>query len=259
MTKHNQARFHNGRLIATETQSDSSAETKRTTPGNGTGFTVEVKPGALDANAVVQDDIDDYDNPFEFDSRATATTYIKEVSAMSGDLKLQAVAPNDPADIDAYLLADHSPSIKEPADVSNNTLTFDIGANLYGTLGEALLTAPPKPHALIYFVKQDLDIDDATLEHDIRVDVETDCPFISTETNNGTTHRWCPDCKLIARDGWTGPVLETYYCEIKTGNASFQRSQTPAMNTLAETERVLKIRVLIEDLPDQYSIRIHEV
>ncbi len=53
MTKHNQARFHNGRLIATETQSDSSAETKRTTPGNGTGFTVEVKPGALDANAVL--------------------------------------------------------------------------------------------------------------------------------------------------------------------------------------------------------------
>ena len=31
-----------------------------------------------------------------------------------------------------------------------------------------------------------------------------------------------------------------------------------AMRTLAGDERVLKIRVLIDVLPDQYSLRIHE-
>jgi hypothetical protein len=68
-----------------------------------------------------------------------------------------------------------------------------------------------------------------------------------------------PDCKVVVRDGWNGPVLERYYCEIKTGNASFERSQVAAMEQLAREERVLKIRMLIEELPDRYSLRIHEV
>ncbi|NHN60471.1 MULTISPECIES: hypothetical protein [Halorussus] len=54
-------------------------------------------------------------------------------------------------------------------------------------------------------------------------------------------------------------MLERYYCEIKTGNASFERSQVDAVKALARKERVLKIRVIIENLPDQYSLRIHEV
>ncbi|WP_238593261.1 hypothetical protein [Natronobacterium lacisalsi] len=63
----------------------------------------------------------------------------------------------------------------------------------------------------------------------------------------------------MARDGWNGDVLERYYCEIKTGNASFERSQMETMRELATEERVLKIRVLIDDVPDQYSLRIREV
>lgn len=31
------------------------------------------------------------------------------------------------------------------------------------------------------------------------------------------------------------------------------------MRQLAAESRVLKVRVLIDDLPDQYSVRIHEV
>lgn len=68
-----------------------------------------------------------------------------------------------------------------------------------------------------------------------------------------------PDCCVVARDGWNGEALERYWCEIKTGNASFERSQADVMRRLAAEERVLKIRVSIDDLPDQYSVRIHEV
>ncbi|WP_225336492.1 hypothetical protein [Halomicrobium urmianum] len=47
--------------------------------------------------------------------------------------------------------------------------------------------------------------------------------------------------------------------QIKTGDASFERSQVDAMAALARDERVLKIRVTIEALPDQYSLRIRDV
>lgn len=259
MTEHEQTRFKDGQLVATNTQSESALETKRIEPGDGTGFRVEAKPDALDVNAALRNAIENHGNPLEFKSKPTAATYTDQLSATDGDLRLQTAAPNDPTDVDAYLLADHNPSIKEPAESEGDTLTFDVGANLYGTLGEAILTAPPKPHALIHFVNQDLNVDDTSLEYGVRVDVETDCPLTVPESDTGTTHRWRPDCKLIARDGWNGPVIETYYCEIKTGNASFERSQATAMRTLAEDERVLKIRVLIDKLPDQYSLRIHDV
>ena len=156
-------------------------------------------------------------------------------------------------------LADHTPAIKEPAEINGDTWTFDVGANLNLTLGEAILTATPKPHALIYFVKQDLNINDAAREQRLRVEVETDCTLVVPTSDDGTQHRWFPDCKIIARDGWNGPVQETYYCKIKTGNASFERSQLSAVLALADNERVLKIRVLIDELPDQYSLRIHEL
>jgi hypothetical protein len=70
---------------------------------------------------------------------------------------------------------------------------------------------------------------------------------------------WHPDCCVIARDGWKDGLIERYWCEIKTGNASFERQQVESMRKLAAEERVLKIRVIIDDLPDQYSVRIHEV
>jgi uncharacterized protein (UPF0548 family) len=50
-----------------------------------------------------------------------------------------------------------------------------------------------------------------------------------------------------------------YYCEIKTGNASFERSQVAVMKELAKQERVLKIWGDIDDLSEQYSLQIREV
>lgn len=71
--------------------------------------------------------------------------------------------------------------------------------------------------------------------------------------------RWPADCVVEAKGRWDGRVLERCYCEIKTGDASFERAQVEAMQELAKEERVLKIRVVIDSLPDQYSVRIHEV
>ena len=258
MTEHKQAKFHNGELVATDEQSGSSVDTSHIEPGSGKGYRVEAKPGALEVNAALRADVEKHGNPLEFNSEHTATVYTDQLSGTDGDLRLQTAAPNDPRDIEAYLLADHTPAIKEPSETNGDTWTFDVGANLYGTIGEAILTGTPKPHALIYFVKQDLNINDAAREQRLRVEVETDCALVVPTSDDGTQHRWYPDCKIIARDGWNGPVLETYYCEIKTGNASFERSEMNAMRTLAGDERVLKIRVLIDVLPDQYSLRIHE-
>ncbi len=70
--------------------------------------------------------------------------------------------------------------------------------------------------------------------------------------------RWTPDCIVRAKDEWDG-VLAQYYCEIKTGNASFERLQSAVMKELAAQERVLQIRVQSNDLPEQYSLRIREV
>jgi len=115
------------------------------------------------------------------------------------------------------------------------------------------VTSGAKPSALEYFVKQDIDTDD--LELGLRISVTSGEPV-------SLDHRqisWVPDCCIEARDGWQGNLFERYWCEIKTGDASFERSQAAAMQALATDKRVLKIRVLIDDLPDQYSVRIHEV
>lgn len=55
------------------------------------------------------------------------------------------------------------------------------------------------------------------------------------------------------------PDTGTVLLEIKTGDASFERTQVATMQELAKEKRVLKIRVDIDSLPDQYSLRIREV
>jgi hypothetical protein len=255
-----QLKFENGNLVERSTEGESPTDEQMVDPiepGDQTGFVVEVKAGAIDVNNTLPEDIETHGWTLDFGSRAHAEAYASQLSALDGSLRIQAAPENEPDDIDAYLLADHTPSITEPADIDGKTWTFDVGANLYGTLGEAILTSAPKPYALYYFVRRDLEIDDGELESGLALEVETSKPIL-VDLPNGAK-RWTPDCVVQARDGWDGRVLARYYCEIKTGNASFERSQVTVMEELAKTERVLKIRVRIDDLPDQYSLRIHEV
>jgi len=255
-----QLRFEDGRLVKGPDPSgkpDTVPTVDPIEPGEQTGFAVEVKLGALDVNSRLREAVEAHGRILDFGSRQHVEDYAHRLSASDGSLRIQTVPGNESEDIDAYLLADHNPSIKEPADVDGDTWTFDVGANLYGALGEAILLESPKPHALVYFVQRDLGVDEGDLEWGLNVDVDPG-RLLSVEGTAGEA-RWTPDCVVQARDGWDGELLERYYCEIKTGGASFERSQVEAMETLARDERVLKIRVVIEDLPDQYSLRIQEV
>lgn len=255
-----QLRFEDGSLVegadtSGSARSDHTADPIE--PGQFTGFVVEVKAGALDVNGRLRETVEAHGRTLGFRSRQHAEGYICQLSASDGSLRIQAVPENEPKDIDAYVLAEHDPSIKEPAEVNGDTWIFDVGANLYGALGEAILLESPKPHALVYFVQQDLNVNERDLEAGLNIDVISG-QMLSVDSSNGIK-RWTPDCVVEAKDGWNGNVLERYYCEIKTGGASFERSQVEAMEALAREERVLKIRVTIKDLPDQYTLRIHEV
>lgn len=73
----------------------------------------------------------------------------------------------------------------------------------------------PKPSALEYFVKRDLDVDSDDLEFGLRIDVTSGKPVSADKGGS-----WMPDCCVVARDGWNDGVLERYWCEIKTGDAS---------------------------------------
>ncbi|QCC51439.1 hypothetical protein [Halapricum salinum] len=251
-----QLRFVDGDVVASE-NADEESDRVPVEPGERTGFGLEVKDGALEVNREVRDVVERRGRLLEFGSREEAEAYARELSASGGALRVQAAPANEPRDVDAYLLADHNPSVQEPAAVDGETWTFDVGANLYGALGEAVLLAGPKPFALTYFVRQDLEIDEAELDWGLNVDVYRGGKGSAAEAPE--TGGWVPDCVVEAKDGWGGEVLERYYCEIKAGEASFQRSQADGMRALAADERVLKIRVLIEALPEQYSVRIHEV
>jgi hypothetical protein len=256
-----QLRFEDGQLVDRTDDAEDGEEEENTVdplePDDDTGFVLDVKPGALEVNDTLAEVVEEHGTTLEFGSRSQAEDYAEQLSASDGALRVQAAAQNDPSDVDAYLLADHNPSIAEPASVDGKTWTFDVGANLYGLLGEAILKHAPKPHALIYFVRQDLEIADEELQWGLNVEVKDTIPLVVNR--NGEKNRWTPDCMVEAKDGWSGRVLERYYCEIKTGNASFERSQVKTMQALAEDERVLKIRVEIDELPEQYSLRIHEV
>lgn len=248
-----QLEFRDGELVSPDGAGAGDADPVR--PNEESGFRLAVKPDALEVNAALAGVTEEHGEALSFGSRAKAERFARRLSAESGALRVQAAAPNDPGDADGYLLAEHDPDVREPAAVDGDTWTFDVGANVYGALGEAVVTSGARPPALAYYVERDLDVDADDLETGLRVRVRSGERVTTGRGRNG----WVPDCRVEARDGWNGEVLETYLCEIKTGNASFERSQRAAMRALAREERVLTIRVLIEDLPDRYAVRIREV
>ncbi|WP_415381620.1 hypothetical protein [Halosimplex sp. TS25] len=249
--------FEDGRLasVADDDPDPTPGETEPVHPNEEAGYRLAVKPGALEANEPLVDVCDEHGEVLSFGSRPKAEAFARRLSAEDGTLRVQAAAPNDLSEDDGYLLAAYDRSVREPAAVDGDTWTFDVGANLYGALGETVVKSGEKPPAIEYFVEGDLDAYPDDLETGLRIDVSSDVYVPADEGGGG----WIPDCCVTARDGWNGEVLEEYWCEIKTGDASFERGQVETMRQLAAESRVLKIRVLIDDLPDQYSVRIHEV
>lgn len=250
-----QLKFRDGQLVSSENSVSETSDFEPIIPNEESGFTLEIKPGAIEVNEALVRVHEEHGELLSFGSRGDAERFTDKLSAESGGLRVQSAAPNDPRDVDSYLLAEYDRSVREPASTDGKTWTFDVGANLYGSLGEAVVKSGGKPPALEYFVKRDLDgrLDD--LEFGLRLNVASGKAL----PKDVGRLNWHPDCCVIVRDGWKDEPIERYWCEIKTGNASFERRQVESMRKLAAEERVLKIRVIIDDLPDQYSVRIHEV
>jgi hypothetical protein len=179
-----------------------------------------------------------------FDARADAESFAAHASH-AGDRRVvvQAAAPQDPADCDAYLVAIPPRHTQTPVDPEADVWRFHTGANQQGAIGEVLATTPAtNPPALTWFVRRDLGDPDGL---QVRVDRDVD-PVGS----------WHPDARVVA--SVDVDRVETYLCEVKTGNASFQRGQRAGMNRAAATGRVLTVRVRVDGLPDEYTVDVTE-
>ncbi len=206
-------------------------------------FLVTAKRRACN-NQVVRSRFFARDETRAFDSRRDAEAFAEHASR-EGDVRveIQAAAPQDESRADAYLVAIPARNTTRPANPDDDRWRFHTEANQQGAIGEVLATTPrTNPPALTWFVRTDLGDPEGLV--------------VRVEDDVGSVGRWWPDCRVTA--SVDGDVVEEYLCEIKTGDASFQRGQRTGMDRHARTGRVLTIRVRIDALPDEYEITVDE-
>jgi hypothetical protein len=217
-------------------------------------YVVEIKDSAIEANPDLQSVIDDRDREISFQSKAEAEAFAADWSEAGTEVRIQKVAPQDPNDIDGYLAPNPQRSTHEPLQSDRQGLTFHTDANQYGDLGEALVM---RSHGISpgvqYYLRENYDIGNKE-RYRIKKASEYWIPG-----HIDLPRYWRPDCTIAIKDTHDWEVVRKFYCEVKTGDASFQRGQRLVMQRVAEEYDVLKIRVIIEDLPDQYTLRINEV
>lgn len=228
------------------------------------GFTIAIKDSAIRANQAVKRRFEQEGEILEFESRSVADELAEDLSA-SGDARvaIQQAAPNDPSAVDAYLV--HAPVQRKhtPEGSLEDGWTFDTTANQYGAIGETLVTTRGTP-ALRHFVVQDLapfpsdEIRDA-----IRLEVNTEPSEFDWKSLRSAVGdewvNWTPDCEVIVNLGHPAVQVHRYICEIKTGDASFERNQQETMRAASDIVDVLKIRVRIDGLPHRYSVNFERV
>lgn len=231
---------------------------------DGDGFRVAIKDSSrrvLDAETLAGGDASSH---LEFSSRAAAEAALEDLPCSeAGTLELQCPAPNDPVHVDAYLVFYLETRKREPDGSLEEGWTFDTTANQYGDLGEALITAADTP-ALKHFVRQDLTaaLDDSTIERlNIRcVTRPGDFDWTTLRSAvDGQRPGWTPDCEVRVLLPDRRDSIHRYFCEIKTGDASFERNQAADMEAVSEIADVLKLQVTIDALPDAYSVKVCRV
>lgn len=230
----------------------------------GGAFRVAIKDSAA---SVLEGDLQptpDETQVLEFKSRHAAEESIDAIEQTeAGSFELQQPAPNDSDDVDAYLVFYPETRKRSPDGSLTDGWAFDTTANQYGAIGEALITAPGTT-ALEHFVRQDLaDTIDTDRTDRLHIDCKTSPGAFDWETlrsaAEGEQLRWIPDCEVLVRLPDRRGSLHRYFCEIKTGDASFQRNQATDMTAVSEVADVLKIRVRIDELPDEYSVTFNRV
>lgn len=214
---------------------------------------IEIKDSAITNNGAVARYVADHGEMITVASIETAEALVSKLSAAGGGpVDLQKTAPQDSTTANRYLVYRPARRTHSPVAPEADIWTFETTANQYGALGEALFTrgAP----ALRYYIEQDLEPDDIWIRlvaprHAVREET------VTRQTRDAVS--WSPDTVAFAYG--EDSVIQEYWCEVKTGSASFQRLQTEGMVQLAGTAgvSVLKIRVRIDDLPQKYSVRSH--
>ncbi|MFC4358297.1 hypothetical protein ACFO0N_10100 [Halobium salinum] len=227
------------------------------------GYRVAVKPSARAANEAVESFVGERGEQVDFTSEAQADAVARRLStAGETPVGVQCAAPQDPTPVDAYLVADPERRTEVPTGSAESGLTFDVSGNQYGALGEALVLSRRRdPPLLTHVVREDpaLDLSPGETER-LHVVVDTDPePVCCVDPETGERREWRPDCRAVASLGADGRTLTEYWCEVKTGAASFQRGQRAAMETKAREAPVLAIRVDVDDLPDSYTARVERV
>lgn len=217
-------------------------------------YIVSIKQNAIESNDTVAELVEEQGTVVEFQSREDAETHAQRFSRSGDRVRIQKVAPQDPDDVDGYLI--HSPKryTSEPKASNLSGLTFDVGANQYGELGEALICGSYglAPGVKYYFNNELENVDEE--KHRLR---GINRPYLPDSIKSDVS--WSPDCLVQVHSRTDWEVVDQYFCEVKTGDGSFERNQPNGMMTVANEYGVLKIRVIVDQLPDEYTIRITEV
>lgn len=218
-------------------------------PGTFDMYRVAVKRSAVAENPGVRSRAE-VDDVLEFPSEGVAREFAAARSEDGPDVRLQAPASQDPMRVDAYLVRDNQAAEWSPDRQTDEEVIFPVGANVYGGIGQGILglDGRPSPALTHYFseVASPPPAGEVT-----SVDHHPTLPVEMADVG------WHPDLRIHLADTASPPT--TYFAEIKSGNASFERDQRRAMQRVARDAGVLKIRVRLNDLPEEYAVRIDEV
>lgn len=220
-------------------------------------YVVAIKESAARRNEAVSGYVDEHGRRPRLESRVAAESLADRLSTEAEPpVRVQRAAPNDTGDVDAYLVPAPDRRIREPAVTEDGTRVFDVGATVYGAIGEAIVTgAGRNPPLLTDYAARDLDLPRSALD----VRVETDTDELAVPTADGGAARWRPDCVATVRRDGGDAVLAEYWCEVKTGDAAPERSQRTAMRRQASDVTVLLVQVSLEDFPDRYAATVEEL
>lgn len=259
-------------------------------------FLVAVKRSAVERNAAVAAAVGGEPATLSYESRAAAAAAAREFAADAGPVRLQQVAPQDDTAADAYLVGAARYDDSPPELPAAAGWTFGVGADEYGALGEALLTAGDGVSRPVrQFVAADL----APHEAGGRDRAETgngggDGSRGGTITRSETTVRGdttdadearrtrqrlaeqldvtveaSPEPVTVPGESgaWhpdlridarhRGTLVATYDCEVKTGEGDVERNQRSIAERVADERNVVIARVLVDDLPETFEVSFH--
>lgn len=220
-------------------------------------YVLAIKESAARRNDAVSQYVDEHGRTVALDSREAAEALADRL-AEQGDppVRVQRAAPNDAAEADGYLVPAPDRRVREPAVTEDGTRVFDVGANLYGTIGEAIVAGTGHDPPLVTdYAAEALDLPRSALS----VRVDTDVEARAVPTGDGGTARWRPDCVATVRRAGGDAVIAEYWIEVKTGDAALERSQREAMAQQADDATVLLVRVSLADLPDRYAATVEPI